>query len=53
MSTPMYETPEHFRIPVDKDDNGPSDPEDTVRWVCWCRDTDHCQVLPPVGSKRR
>lgn len=36
MSTPMEEVPEHVMIPVDINDEGPAEPENTVRWLCWC-----------------
>lgn len=36
MSTPMYDTPEHFPIEVDADGAGPCARQDVVATVCWC-----------------
>lgn len=48
MSTPMAEVPEHVMIPLDVNDQGPADPEDTVRWACWCN-TD-CGTVQHINS---
>lgn len=36
VSTPMFDIPDHFPIPVDVLGRGPAAPEDTVAEVCWC-----------------
>lgn len=38
MSSPMYEIPEHFPMPLNADGQGPAEPAETVRVVCWCGD---------------
>ena len=44
MSSPMFDLPEHFPIPVDENGDGPV-PYDEVpdRIVCWCGKED-CDV---------
>lgn len=43
MSSPMYDLPEHFLIPVNKDGDGPAEEQDTVDYVCACGDPE-CEL---------
>ena len=38
MSTPMYDLPDHMKIGVTKDGNGPVDDQDPDfdHYACWC-----------------
>lgn len=36
MSSPMYDLPEHFPIPIDANGDGPADSRDTVGLGCSC-----------------
>jgi len=36
MSSPMFETPLHQMIPVDKDGNGPCSVDEQWGFRCWC-----------------
>lgn len=37
MSSPMFDIPEHFLIPVNADGNGPeTDISKISAWLCWC-----------------
>jgi hypothetical protein len=36
MSTPMFELPDHFPIPVNADGDGPALDGEAVLTVCWC-----------------
>lgn len=47
MSTPMYDVPEHFPIPVNKDGQGPAEPDEAVALVCWCPKSVNCPVIRP------
>lgn len=38
MSTPMYDIPEHFAVPLNEKGNGPSEGDDFHHWGCWCGD---------------
>lgn len=51
MSSPMFEMPDHFAIPVDINGDGPADPEDTVALVCVCAQGRLCPILGEFAWK--
>lgn len=42
MTSPMMRVPEHLRIPVTKDGQGPAQGADIDHWACWCPDGADC-----------
>lgn len=45
MTDHMDDDPVHYPIPVDAQGKGPADPDDMVRYVCWCATPD-CTIGP-------
>jgi len=50
VSSPMFDTQEHFPIPVDKDGNGPAEYDETVLFKCWCS-IPECRVTQAFTSE--
>jgi len=48
MSTPMWEMPDHWLLPVNIDGDGPADADHAVRWACACDNRDHCPYMDPL-----
>ena len=36
MSTPMFDMPEHFPMPINAEGNGPAEAYEAIGTVCWC-----------------
>lgn len=53
MSSPMFEVPEHFPIPVNDQFQGPEeDMTKIATWVCWCSDPE-CSKFAVQGDDYR
>lgn len=53
MSSPMWDLPDHFMIPVNADGDGPVDEADADHWACWGCDGVDCPAaadLPVQGE---
>lgn len=51
MSTPMWDMPDHFPMPVNADGDGPCSIEELDRVICWCPDPDcmkHLELDEPM-----
>ena len=48
MSTPMWEMPDHWLLPVDLSGDGPADFETAVRWACVCDVPADCPYSDPL-----
>lgn len=46
----MWDVPEHFPIDVNANGEGPAEPHERVRTVCWCPLGDRCPVIPPTPA---
>lgn len=43
MTSPMFDLPEHFPMPVNADGDGPAEKDEFDHLECWCGDSS-CQL---------
>lgn len=47
--------PDHFPMPINKDGEGPAEPDETVGWECWCNKPgclEYTQYMPAPDPKQ-